>query len=99
MPPGTVDLHATVQPGFGQRLASRVAAGLAQFCDGLDKPVNGIWTALRDGEIVGSVAMDGHDLGENIVHLRWFIVDDSVRGSGAGLCRPTGIRGNPSQRL
>jgi hypothetical protein len=48
---------------------------------------------------MGSIAMDGQDLGENIVHLRWFIVDDSVRGSGAGLCRPTGIRGNPSQRL
>ncbi|MBQ3301478.1 MAG: GNAT family N-acetyltransferase, partial [Eggerthellaceae bacterium] len=27
---------------------------------------------------------DGEDLGANIAHLRWFIVDDSARGSGAG---------------
>lgn len=28
--------------------------------------------------------MDGEDRGANIAHLRWFIVDDSARGSGAG---------------
>lgn len=77
-------LYYARESGFGQRFESVVAGGLAQFCDRLYKPVNGIWTALRAGEIVGSVAIDGEDLGENIAHLRWFIVDDSVRGSGAG---------------
>ena len=77
-------LYYARESGFGQRFESLVAGGLAQFCDRLDKPVNGIWTALRAGEIVGSVAIDGQDLGDNIAHLRWFIVDDSLRGSGAG---------------
>lgn len=77
-------LYYARESGFGQRFESLVAGGLAQFCDRLDKPVNGIWTAMHAGQIVGSVAIDGEDLGDNIAHLRWFIVDDSVRGSGAG---------------
>ena len=77
-------LYYARESGFGQRFESLVARGLSEFCDRLDKPVNRIWTAMHAGEIVGSVAMDGEDLGENIAHLRWFIVDDSVRGSGAG---------------
>ena len=77
-------LYYAREAGLGQRFESVVAAGLAQFCDRLDQPVNRIWTAMRAGEIVGSVAIDGQDLGGAIAHLRWFIVDDSVRGSGAG---------------
>jgi GNAT superfamily N-acetyltransferase len=30
------------------------------------------------------VAIDGEDLGNNEAHLRWFILDDSCRGSGVG---------------
>ena len=70
--------------GFGQRFESVVAGGLAAFCDRLDKPQNEVWTAVRSGEIVGSVAIDGEDLGAGIAHLRWFIVADDVRGAGAG---------------
>lgn len=70
--------------GFGQRFESVVASGLAGFCDRLDNPRNGIWVAVRNGEIVGSVAIDGEDLGGDIAHLRWFIVDDGVRGGGVG---------------
>ena len=39
---------------------------------------------MRGQEIIGSVAIDGEDLGADIAHLRWFIVDDGVRGSGVG---------------
>ncbi|MCS5873483.1 GNAT family N-acetyltransferase [Klebsiella pneumoniae subsp. pneumoniae] len=28
--------------------------------------------------------MDGEDLGQQETHLRWFILDDSCRGSGIG---------------
>jgi DNA-binding MarR family transcriptional regulator/N-acetylglutamate synthase-like GNAT family acetyltransferase len=72
--------------GFGQRFESVVARGLSEFCDRLEKPRNEIWLAVQDGRIVGSLAIDGEDLGAGIAHLRWFIVDDGVRGSGAG-CR------------
>uniref|UniRef100_UPI00387904A6 GNAT family N-acetyltransferase n=1 Tax=Klebsiella quasipneumoniae TaxID=1463165 RepID=UPI00387904A6 len=43
-----------------------------------------MWLAMREGKIVGSVAIDGEDLGQQQAHLRWFILDDSCRGSGIG---------------
>jgi DNA-binding MarR family transcriptional regulator/GNAT superfamily N-acetyltransferase len=70
--------------GFGRRFESVVASGLNDFCERLDRPCNAIWTTVCGEEIVGSVAIDGEDLGPGIAHLRWFIVDDSVRGEGTG---------------
>ncbi len=49
-----------------------------------DNPKNAIWTAIQDGQIIGSIAIDGEDMGSGKAHLRWFIVDDSARGSGVG---------------
>ncbi len=77
-------LYYAREAGFGRHFETVVAGGLAAFCERLDTPVNGIWTALQDERIVGSVAMDGEDLGPGISHLRWFIVDDDVRGTGTG---------------
>ncbi|WP_137913014.1 helix-turn-helix domain-containing GNAT family N-acetyltransferase [Rudaea sp. 3F27F6] len=77
-------LYYARSSGFGQRFESVVAAGLADFCGRLDDPRNALWTVVQENDIVGSVAIDGEDLGANIAHLRWFIVDDSARGSGAG---------------
>jgi DNA-binding MarR family transcriptional regulator/GNAT superfamily N-acetyltransferase len=80
-------LHATYyarETGFGQRFESVVASGLAEFCNRLENPKNSVWTGVRDDRIIGSVAIDGEDLGDGIAHLRWFIVDDSTRGSGLG---------------
>lgn len=81
------EMHARYyarEHGLGRRFESLVAGGLAEFCGRPDSPRNAIWTARQGGEIVGSLAIDGEDLGAGIAHLRWFIVDDSVRGSGAG---------------
>ncbi|EKK3978573.1 MarR family transcriptional regulator [Cronobacter sakazakii] len=69
---------------FGAFFESKVAAGLADFARRLDNPCNQIWLAMLDGRIVGSVAIDGEDLGSGEAHLRWFILDDGCRGSGAG---------------
>lgn len=77
-------LYYASTSGFGQKFESVVAGGLAEFCDRLENPRNAIWTAMRGGEIIGSVAIDGDDIGNNIAHLRWFIVDDGVRGGGVG---------------
>ncbi|WP_255471293.1 GNAT family N-acetyltransferase [Paracoccus sp. M683] len=70
--------------GFGQPFESVVARGLAEFYDRLGHPKNQIWVAMQGNQIVGSVAIDGEDLGEGIAHLRWFIVDDRIRGRGIG---------------
>jgi DNA-binding MarR family transcriptional regulator/GNAT superfamily N-acetyltransferase len=82
-----VEMHASFyarQVGFGQFFESRVAAGLAEFSSRLGESRNALWTALDSERIVGSVAIDGEDLGAGIAHLRWFIVDDGVRGAGLG---------------
>jgi len=69
---------------FGSFFESKVAAGLAEFSGRLDRPDNQIWLAMLNGRIVGSVAIDGEDLGNNEAHLRWFILDDGCRGGGVG---------------
>ena len=77
-------LYYARESGFGQRFESVVASGLAEFCNRLENPRNAIWTASRYGSMVGCVAIDGEDFGADIAHLRWFIIDDSLRGSGGG---------------
>lgn len=69
---------------FGHFFESKVASGLAEFSGRLEKPCNRVWLAVQGEQIVGSVAIDGEDLGNNEAHLRWFILDDSCRGSGVG---------------
>ena len=63
---------------------ARVASDLAEFSQRLDRPMNRLWLAVQAGEIVGSLAIDGEDLGDGKAHLRWVIVDDGLRGSGTG---------------
>ncbi|MEX7602399.1 GNAT family N-acetyltransferase [Klebsiella pneumoniae] len=43
-----------------------------------------MWLAIREGKIVGSLAMDGEDLGQQEAHLSWFTLDDSCGKSGIG---------------
>ncbi len=69
---------------FGHFFEAKVAAGLAEFAGRLDQDDNQIWLAVDQGVIVGSVAIDGQDLGDNQAHLRWFILDESAQGSGIG---------------
>ncbi|WP_354691578.1 bifunctional helix-turn-helix transcriptional regulator/GNAT family N-acetyltransferase [Phytobacter sp. RSE-02] len=69
---------------FGYFFESKVAAGLADFAGRLDVACNRIWLAIHHGRIVGSLAIDGQDLGNNEAHLRWFILDDDCRGGGVG---------------
>lgn len=81
------EMHASYYSqhyGFGYYFEAKVAAGLAEFSARLDNPRNHIWLAVRHGRVVGSVAIDGEDLGNNEAHLRWFILDDDCRGSGIG---------------
>lgn len=77
-------LYYSRTSGFGQPFESVVAGGLAEFCGRLENAPNQIWTATRNGQILGSVAIDGEDMGPGLAHLRWFIMDDALRGTGAG---------------
>ncbi|MBN0350669.1 GNAT family N-acetyltransferase, partial [Pseudomonas aeruginosa] len=69
---------------FGAFFEGKVASGVAEFATRLSSPANQIWLAIREGKIVGSLAIDGEDLGQQEAHLRWFILDDSCRGTGIG---------------
>ena len=82
-----VEMHALYYArtaGFGQLFEAQVAAGMAEFSGRLDRPCNRLWLATRSGRVVGTVAIDGEDMGPGIAHLRWFIVDDEIRGEGIG---------------
>lgn len=77
-------VHYSRHWGFGQFFESTVASGAAEFSGRLENPHNQAWAAIRDGRIIGSIAIDGEDLGDNQAHLRWFILDESCRGGGIG---------------
>ncbi|SHF66371.1 DNA-binding transcriptional regulator, MarR family [Kaistia soli DSM 19436] len=70
--------------GFGRRFESMVAGGLAAFCDQLDAPGNDVWAAIQDDRMIGSIAIEADVAEPSVAHLRWFIVDDTVRGGGVG---------------
>lgn len=63
---------------------AKVASGLADFVPRLDRPGNQMWLAVETGQIKGSIAIDGEDLGDGKAHLRWVIVEDDLRGTGTG---------------
>ncbi|MFZ6657962.1 bifunctional helix-turn-helix transcriptional regulator/GNAT family N-acetyltransferase [Undibacterium sp. TJN19] len=82
-----VEMHARYYArtvGFGRFFENKLASGLSEFVGRLDTPANQLWAAMSAGHIVGTIAIDGEDLGTHIAHLRWFIVDDAQRGSGVG---------------
>ena len=70
--------------GFGPEFEIRVASDLCEFVPRLGNKPNEIWHVSKDGRLAGSIAIDGEDLGNGSAHLRWFILNDRVRGSGVG---------------
>ena len=82
-----VEMHASYysrRVGFGAVFETKVAGGLADFVPRLEKPGNAIWHVRTDDRIVGSVVIDGEELGDGCAQLRWFIVDEGLRGAGVG---------------
>jgi len=89
--PGTigriVQLHASFyaeHSGFGVAFEAKVASELAGFCTRMSPSHDGIWLAMESDEILGSIVIDGASAEDKGAHLRWFIVSDKLRGSGAG---------------
>lgn len=75
-----------ILPDFplGSAFECRVAREMAEFIPRADRPCNGIWTAELHGRIVGSITIDGEDLGGGTAHLRWFAVAADAEGRGTG---------------
>jgi len=84
-----LDMHISYYSqahGFGAEFESGLAKGLGDLCERLGKKGNEVWYAVKggSGEIVGTVWVDGDDLGEGKAHLRAFVVGEGVRGEGVG---------------
>ncbi|HTR05900.1 MAG TPA: bifunctional helix-turn-helix transcriptional regulator/GNAT family N-acetyltransferase [Paraburkholderia sp.] len=71
--------------GFGAYFEKKVATELAEFASTLPAEGKALWLAVERERILASLAIDGHGSGASgTAHLRWFIVDDSLRGTGIG---------------
>ncbi len=82
-----VELHAHYYSGlvgFGLPFESKVARELSEFCERYVENRDGLWIALQDGRIEGSIAIDGSHAERDGAHLRWFITSGNVRGKGVG---------------
>ncbi|MEN7531483.1 helix-turn-helix domain-containing GNAT family N-acetyltransferase [Cupriavidus sp. DL-D2] len=69
--------------GFGAFFEKKVASELADFAASLPASGKALWLHVESGRTLASLAIDG-DLDTGVAHLRWFIVDDSLRGTGIG---------------
>lgn len=69
--------------GFGVYFERKVATQLAEFAEGLPAAGKNIWLYVDNGRTLASIVIDG-DLAKRQAHLRWFIVDESLRGMGVG---------------
>jgi GNAT superfamily N-acetyltransferase len=69
---------------FGLYFEAKVASELSDFLRRFDPARDGFWTAVRDGRVEGSIAIDAAKTGTEGAHLRWFILSDALRGAGVG---------------
>ncbi len=70
--------------GNGPAFESVVSQAMAEFMPRISNPLNNSWSVLEDQRVIASITIDGEDLGNNIAHLRWFILEPHLRGSGLG---------------
>jgi GNAT superfamily N-acetyltransferase len=78
-------LHArqyTASHGFGAVFEAKVARELGDFLTRAPRPGDFFRAVERDGRALGSIALE--DEGAGVAHLRWFILDEALRGSGLG---------------
>ncbi|KLN59737.1 hypothetical protein WH96_15180 [Kiloniella spongiae] len=82
-----IEMHAHYYSnfaGFDSFFETTVTQGLGDFFPRLDHEQNAIWSVSHSNKIIGSIAIDGQDLGENVAHLRWFIVEKTGKHKGLG---------------
>lgn len=81
------ELHGTYYNehwGFGLYFEAKVATELSEFLLRYDKNCDGIWIAILNNRVEGSIIIDGIHSENEGAHLRWFIISDTLRGKGVG---------------
>jgi GNAT superfamily N-acetyltransferase len=81
------DLHAELYPleyGFGERFATHVYAGLAEFSAALaeDPDAGRLWVVDAGGVVRGGIGVTRHS--PERAQLRWFLLHPAARGHGLG---------------
>jgi GNAT superfamily N-acetyltransferase len=96
------ELHASYYSkawDFGLYFEAKVASEVSEFLRRYDPARDGFWTAVQDGRVEGSLALDAAKAEAEGAHLRWFILSGALRGQGLGnrlmqeaidLCRQRG---------
>ncbi len=82
-----VQLHAVVYNelcGFDSRFEVFVARELADFIENFDSECDGFWLYKEADNIIGCIAIDGHDKDGLGARLRFLIVDPLQNGQGIG---------------
>lgn len=78
-------LHArqyAASHGFGAVFEAKVARELGEFLARPPRPGDLFRAVERGGRALGSIALE--DDGAGVAHLRWFILDEALRGTGLG---------------
>nr|WP_207191625.1 GNAT family N-acetyltransferase [Paracraurococcus ruber] len=79
--------HYAASHGFGAVFEAKVARELGEFLARLD-PAGDLFRCVvgAEGRVLGSIALDAGEAGlpPRTAHLRWFILDASLRGAGLG---------------
>ncbi len=80
------ELHAKYYSknwNFGQYFEIQVATKLSDFILNYDEEKECIFSLFIDGKVEGSISICRSEE-DNAAHLRWFIISDKLRGTGAG---------------
>jgi GNAT superfamily N-acetyltransferase len=82
-----VSLHADYYArhwGLGPIFEARTAVALGEFVERYDPNRDGLWLAIDEGRIVGSIIIDGLDYPSRPARLRLFVLDERYHGRGVG---------------
>ena len=70
--------------GFDLFFETKVAIEFADFLHHFDPAQDGLWVAMMDNQIAGSIAISGREAGTLGARLRWLIVAPEYQGRGFG---------------
>lgn len=71
--------------GFDASFETQVAAELSAFVVSFDPNRDGLWSAVYDDRVAGSIAIDGREAFSVGARLRWFLVMPEFQGGGIGM--------------
>ncbi len=70
--------------GFGLSFEAKVARELSEFLMRRDPARDFFKIVVADGQVQGSIALDGSEDEGPVAHLRWFLLGPALRGRGIG---------------